>query len=312
MKEPVPLIAVIGPTAAGKTDVGIELAEAVRGEIISVDSMQVYRKMDIGTAKPNPALLKRIPHHLIDILNPDEIYNAGMFCNDADAVIRKLVDDNAAPILVGGTALYFRALINGIIPVPEISETVRNDVRNSAKHHGVESVYQKLLELDPISAQSLHPNDITRLSRALEVYLETGMSIREFQDRHQFSEQRYDALFIGTAWSREELYRRINRRVEIMVEEGLVEETRNLLETGYSPDLPSLNAIGYRQAVQYLEGKLSLDEMIRDIQQKSRRYAKKQLTWYRKDDTIRWIDGKRLDSETVEKAARHIARLRND
>lgn len=312
MKEPVPLIAVIGPTAAGKTEVGIKLAEAVRGEIISVDSMQIYRSMDIGTAKPAPALLKRVPHHLIDILNPDELYNAGMFCDDADAVISRLVGERTPSVLVGGTALYFRSLINGIIPVPEISETVRSDVRNTAKNNGVEAIYQRLLQADPISAKALHPNDITRLSRALEVYMETGVSIREFQERHRFSEQRYNALFIGTAWSREDLYQRINRRVEIMVEEGLIEETRNLLEMGYGPDLPSMNSIGYRQAVQYIEGELSLDEMIRDIQQKSRRYAKKQITWYKKDDTVRWIDGTNLDSVSVKKAAEHVARLHND
>jgi tRNA dimethylallyltransferase len=306
LKESVRIVAVIGPTAAGKTDIGITLAQETGSEVISVDSMQIYRWMDIGTAKPPPELLAKIPHHLIDILYPDQDYNAGMFANDADAIINQLGQQGKTAVLVGGTGLYLRALINGIIEVPEISLKIRNSVRTLASEKGVGECYLKLKELDPKSADKLHPHDISRVTRALEVVLETGHSIQEYQANHRFQQHRYQVYYIGTTWPREVLYDRINKRVKLMIERGLVNETRGILEMGYSESLPSLNSIGYKQAVAFLRDKMSKDEMITDIQQKSRHYAKKQVTWYKKDRSIPWVEGNRLGSEEIKAIKRFL------
>lgn len=307
MKESVRIIAVVGPTASGKTEIGIKLAQETGGEIISVDSMQIYRFMNIGTAKPTPDMLTRVPHHLIDILNPDQEYNAGKFAEDADKIIQNLKHNNKPAILVGGTGLYLRALIHGMIEVPEISDSVRKEVRDLAAHNGVLSCYRHLLKLDPKSAEKLHPNDITRITRALEVRIETGKSILEFQVQHGFQQERYQALTIGASWNRNELYERINKRVHLMVDEGLIDEVKTLLAMGYDESLPSMNSIGYKQAVSYIQGEIGLGDMIADIQQKSRRYAKKQLTWYRNDLSIHWLENNILTDDLIEKSKEFLA-----
>ncbi len=299
MKQPVRILAVVGPTAAGKTEIGITLAKETNGEVISVDSMQIYRGMDIGTAKPSPEMLSAVPHHLINILNPDQVYNAGMFAEDADRVIGELHRSGKTPVLVGGTGLYFRALINGIIDVPEISEEIRSRVRSLVSEQGVLECYRQLNELDPKSAELLHPNDVSRVSRALEVFWETGSSIKDFQEDHKFRQQRYDVYYVGVHWPREILYERINNRVHIMVEQGLIAETKDLLEMGYDENLPSMNSIGYKQSVAFLKGDISEEEMIADIQQKSRHYAKKQLTWYKKDTNVHWLKDNHLYNEDL-------------
>lgn len=300
MEEPVRILAVVGPTAAGKTEIGITLARETNGEVISVDSMQIYRWMDIGTAKPGPDMLSAIPHHLIDILTPDQIYNAGMFAEDADRIIQDLHSNGKTPVLVGGTGLYLRALINGIIDVPEISGEIRNRVRNLASEQGVLECYRQLKEMDPKSAELLHPNDISRVSRALEVFWETGSSIKDFQEKHRFRQQRYEVYYVGTRWPRDILYERINKRVHIMVDQGLIAETKGLMEMGYNEYLPSMNSIGYKQSVAFLKGEMSEEEMIADIQQKSRHYAKKQLTWYKKDSNIHWLKDNQLHDDDLE------------
>jgi tRNA dimethylallyltransferase len=299
LKEKLRIIAVVGPTAAGKTEIGIKLAQETDGEVISVDSMQIYRHMDIGTAKPSPQELSQIPHHLINILDPDQDYNAGKFAEDADNIILGLSQKKKTAILVGGTGLYIRALINGIIEVPDISTRIREKVRQLAADPGVEECYRQLKELDPQSAQKLHPNDISRISRALEIVLETGNSIQDYQRDHRFQDQRYEVLYIGVSWPRDVLYDRINERVIRMIDEGLVEETRALLEMGYGEHLASMNSIGYKQSVSYIKGKMTVNEMIGDIQQKSRRYAKKQITWYKKDETVHWLDKAILKKEDL-------------
>lgn len=286
---PIRVIAIVGPTASGKTDLGLKLADEIGGEIISADSMQIYRWMDIGTAKPSQEILSSTPHHLIDILNPDQGYNAGKFAIDAKQIITKLHKEQKTAILLGGTGLYLRALFHGIIPVPDISPKVKEEVREMMECDGVQICHQKLMTIDPESAETLHPNDIARVTRALEVKLETGKSIREYQNAHQFRQQEYEVFQIANYWSREQLYERINLRVHWMVRDGLIEEVEKLLEMGYSPDLPSMNSIGYKQTVAHILGTMNREEMIEDIQQKSRRYAKKQLTWHRKDDSIHWL-----------------------
>lgn len=295
MSEPARIIAVIGPTASGKTEVGLQLARRIGGEIISVDSMQIYRWMDIGTAKPTASMRAEIPHHLIDILNPDQLYNAGRFAEDADQVISDLQSQGKPAILLGGTNLYIRALVNGMIPVPGVSERARLEVDNMLADNGLDYCYGRLTELDPKSAAKLHPNDVSRIMRALSVVMETGQSITAFQEQHGFREDRYRVLYIGTRWPRDQLYDRINRRVLEMVEEGLVEEAESLLWRGYTSNLPALRSIGYRQAFDYLDDKISREEMIADIQQKSRHYAKKQLTWYRSRSDINWLGGNCID-----------------
>jgi tRNA dimethylallyltransferase len=300
------IIAVIGPTASGKTEVGLQLAQKIDGEIISVDSMQVYRWMDIGTAKPSVLMQGKVPHHLIDILNPDDSYNAGQFAKDADQVIAKLQQQNKPAILLGGTNLYVRSLIHGIIPVPAISPDITQGIQSQLREKGLSFCYQQLQQLDPLSAQKLHPNDVSRISRALAVVLETGRSIQEFQQQHGFNQERYEVLFIGTRWPRDILYQRINRRTLMMVAEGLVDEAESLLWRGYSSNLPSMKSIGYKQAFAFLDDQINRAEMVAEIQQKSRHYAKKQLTWYRNKPDVLWLQGNEIDELSISRVKRFL------
>jgi len=291
------IIAIIGPTASGKTSLGIQLANLYSGEIISADSMQIYQYMDIGTAKPTPEELQAAPHHLIDIIPPDAPFNAGMFVEYADRAIQMIKQQDKIPIVLGGTSLYVRTLIDGMIGAPEAPPDIKKKIQQDIEAKGLEYCHQQLKVLDPESALELHVNDISRIVRALEVYLTTGQSIKTLQKEHRFQDLRYQAFYIGLDWPREVLYQRINERVKIMVQQGLIEETEGLLKKGYSKKLPALNSIGYRQAGLYLEGKMTEDEMIADIQQKTRRYAKKQMTWYRKKSEIHWLEGNQLNPE---------------
>lgn len=291
------VIAIIGPTASGKTSLGIRLANLFKGEIISADSMQIYQYMDIGTAKPTQEELQAAPHHLIDIIPPDYPFNAGLFVEKADRAIRKINQQNKIPIILGGTSLYVRALIDGMIGAPEASADIKLKIQQDLEEKGLDYCYQQLKILDPESASELHVNDISRIVRALEVYLTTGQSIKALQKKHQFQDRRYRAFYIGLDWPRDILYQRINERVKIMVQQGLISETEELLKKGYDKKLPALNSIGYRQAVLYLEGLVTQDEMIADIQRKTRRYAKKQVTWYRRNSEIHWLKGNQLNPE---------------
>ena len=295
--ELVKVIAIIGPTASGKTSLGIQLANQFNGEIISADSMQIYQYMDIGTAKPTSEELQSAPHHLIDIIPPDLPFNAGMFVEQADKAIKCINQKHKNPIVLGGTSLYIRTLIDGMIGAPEAPSDIKKKIQQDIELKGLNYCYQQLKSLDPESASELHGNDISRIVRALEVYLTTGKSIKILQKKHQFRDRRYQPFYVGLDWPRDVLYQRINERVKIMVHQGLIEETEGLLKKGYDKKLPALNSIGYRQAVLYLEGKMTQDEMIADIQQKTRRYAKKQMTWYRKNSEINWLVGNQLSPE---------------
>lgn len=306
MSEPARIIVVIGPTGSGKTEVGLKLAHRIDGEIVSVDSMQIYRWMDIGTAKPTARMQAEVPHHLIDILNPDQSYNAGQFAKDADVVIADLQKRKKATILLGGTNLYIRALINGIISVPEISVEVRQEVDRLLSTNGLPDCYSRLQKLDPRSAKKLHHNDVSRIVRALSVVMETGKSIQSFQEKHGFKSERYRVLFVGTRWPREVLYQRINQRVLEMVDGGLVDEAESLLWRGYSSDLPALRSIGYKQAFEFLDNQIDSENMIADIQQKSRHYAKKQLTWYRNRSDVIWLEGNQLNESSYHLVQRFL------
>ena len=278
-----PLLLISGPTAVGKSAVALELARRCNAEIINGDSLQVYRHLDIGTAKPDLAERGLLPHHLFDILDPDQSFNATDFQLRADAVIADILARGALPLVVGGTGLYLKALLFGLCQMPEIEPEIRLELEERLENEGSESLHAELSRHDATMAERLAPRDKTRILRALETVLATGKSITYFQEQHKFSVPRYNFLHVFLDLDREELYQRINRRVELMIEMGLLDEARSLLEKGYSSDLKPLQSIGYRQMFEHLAGRLSLAQAIADTQQATRRYAKRQLTWFRND-----------------------------
>lgn len=278
----------VGPTAVGKTALSLDLAELLDAEIVSADSRQVYRYMDIGTAKPTPEERRRVPHHFIDVRDPDEYYSAGEYGREARRAIQELLDKGRLPIVVGGSGFYLRALFDGLfeprISDPEVKERIRQRIREE----GLQSVYEYLRRVDPESAERIHPNDEQRIVRALEVYEIAGRPMSSF-----FAEKPEPAPFasvwIGLERDREELYQRINRRVEEMFHAGLVDEVRGLLERGYSPSLNALRTVGYREVIEHLQGHYDLERAVYLVKRNTRRYAKRQLTWFRKERRIQWV-----------------------
>ncbi len=270
-----------GPTAVGKSAAAFALAENFGAEIVNGDSLQVYRYLDIGTAKPDPAERARLPHHLFDILDPDESFNAPDFQRRADAAIAAISARGRLPLVVGGTGLYLKTLLFGLCAAPEPEPRIRAELKQRLAEEGCPALHRELAGRDPGMAARLAPNDRTRVLRALETVLATGRSLAWFQERHRFRRPRYRFLHLWLDLDRAELYRRINLRVGKMFEQGLLEEVRGLLARGYSPELKPLRSIGYRQAIAHLEGRLGFDEMVAEIQQATRRYAKRQLTWLR-------------------------------
>jgi tRNA dimethylallyltransferase len=289
-------VAILGPTGSGKTDLSIRLAGRY-GEIISVDSRQVYRLMDIGTAKPTRDQQAQVPHHLIDVISPDQRFSAADFQIKALQKIEDITGRNRFPFLTGGTGLYFNTLIKGISNIPSIEPHIRQRVLEKWLKNGQSRMYQILSRIDADYARVIKPGDSQRTQRALEVFLQTG---KTFSSYHQngFNRPDVDLLLIGINLDRSVLYDRINRRVDRMMEEGLLNEVRGLLQKGYKPDDPGLTGIGYRELCDCLNGKLSLDEAVFQIKQNSRRYAKRQLTWFRAVADIHWI-GPEDDSQAV-------------
>ncbi|MCX7823452.1 MAG: tRNA (adenosine(37)-N6)-dimethylallyltransferase MiaA [Syntrophobacterales bacterium] len=289
-----PLIVVLsGPTAVGKTEIALKLAKDFGMEIVNADSMQVYRLLDIGTAKPTVEERSLVVHHLIDIVNPDEPFDAGTYQERADEVIGHLWSSGIIPLIVGGTGLYIRALTRGLCKTPENDlskkEAIRHELKRRLREEGREKLYEELKRLDPELALTLHPSDSQRIMRGLEIFMLTGIPLSLFQKEHRFSEERYSAIKIFIYRDKEELIRRINQRVFNMIELGLCEEVKNILELGYSPYLKPLQSIGYRQIISHLEGRIGLDEAIREIQRETRHYAKRQFTWFRKEPGFRWF-----------------------
>ena len=286
-----PVLALTGPTAVGKTALSIRLAREIHGEIISVDSVQVYRGLNIGTAKPGPAEMHRVPHHLIDILEPDEPFDAAYFARKAGRIIKSMTARGKIPVLVGGTGLYLKALLNGIAPCPEACPSLRRVLRDLAQDYGKMYLYDLLADIDPESGRRIHPMDLFRVIRALEVYFLTGESISTWHRKDgSVLKRAFPCIKIGLVRSREELYRRIDRRVDVMMREGLVEEVRDLLARGYSPGLKPLQSIGYRHIISFLRGEMSFREAVRQMKRDTRRYCRRQLTWLRKDPEIRWFN----------------------
>ena len=283
-------IIITGPTASGKSDLALELAQKIDGEIICTDSMQVYRGLDIGTAKPTQMEQSAVPHHQIDLCNPDKHYSAGQYARDAEIVLNKLGERGKIPILVGGSGLYYKALIYGLDEMPQIPEEIRLAVLNDWKIKGFDECYQELGICDPELAFRLSPRDANRVQRGLEVFRASKKKMSSFQSS-KFSNQtaRFPVKIFGVYWEREALYQRINQRTEAMLKIGWIDEVKALLEL-YSPSLSPLNGLGYKQIIAYLNGELNYNQMVEAIQQKTRNFAKRQLTWFRQEKNMKWFE----------------------
>ena len=283
------LVIILGPTGVGKSEVAVELAVQVDGEIVNADSQLVYRYMEIGTAKPPASVKQRVPHHLLDIVDPDGEFNAARYRELALEVIRDVAARGKKPILCGGTGLYIRALTQGLFVGPAKDPQVREQLGREAEEKGLSLLYGRLREVDAEATHWIHPNDRYRIVRALEVFQLTGKPISQWQKEHSFKESSFETLKIGLNRDREELYALVNRRCDEMIEKGLVDEVKGLVERGYGLDLPPLQSVGYRQVAGYLKGETSLEEAISLMKRDTRRLAKRQLTWFRADKEIQWF-----------------------
>ncbi len=290
VRPDVRVVAVVGPTASGKTTVGLHLARELDGEIVSADSVQLYRELDVGSAKPTAEERAAAPHHLIDVVDPDAPYTAADYERDASAAIREIAGRSKVPIIVGGTTLYVRALLHGLCPAPPGDEAIRRRLAERAIAEGWPALHAELATLDPDAASRIHPNDRIRIERALEVVLATGQPLTRVQETHAFPGNGFPAFQIALRLPRELLYERIDRRVLQMFDEGWIEEVESLLERGYDPDLKPLQAIGYRDVVQLVRGEQGREEAVRRIQRDTRRFSKRQMTWLRKEPGIHWHD----------------------
>jgi tRNA dimethylallyltransferase len=283
----IPIVAIVGPTAVGKTAAAVELAKRVGGEVVCADSRTVYRGMDIGTAKPTPAQRARVPHHLLDVADPQEVFTVQRFQALAREAIAGIRRRGRVPLLVGGSGLYVRAVLDGlrIPPVPPDWALRRRLEEEEHRDPGV--LHRRLREVDPVAAFRIHPTNVRRLIRALEIWHHTGTPPSLLQTREP---SEVDALRIGLQMDRRALYARIDRRVLEQVESGLVEEVARLVAAGVSPDAPAMQGLGYKEIVAFLRGEVTLEEAVWTLQRNTRRYARRQLIWFRADPAIHWID----------------------
>ena len=287
MKE---VIVIAGPTASGKTSLSIELAKLLDGEIISADSMQVYKYMDIGTAKPSAEEMQGIRHYLIDELLPNEKFNVVKFKELAEKYIEIILKKGKQPIIVGGTGLYISSLINNI----NFSETgsdweLRKQLDREAEEHGPVYIHDRLKLVDPASAANIHPNNVKRVIRALEVYHQTQKPISYHNEKSRETPPKYEFILLGLTMEREKLYDRINKRVDIMLENGLIDEVGRLVELGYADSITSMQGIGYKEILSYLRKEITLEEAVETVKRESRRYAKRQITWFKRIKEIKWF-----------------------
>lgn len=289
MTSPLPLLVLIGSTAVGKTELSYRISETFGCEIIGMDSMQVHRLMDVGTAKPTKVERASIPHYIIDMVDPDDDYSAGRFARDASEAILMIHGRGKIPLLVGGSGLYMKALLEGFTTIPQDGALEKEAVRNQLKKKSNKELFEELFECDPQSAARIHPHDTQRLIRAIEIFRLSGIPWSQHLNRQDHSSQFTGILKIGLTRNREELYARIEKRVGQMLEQGLVQEVQKLLEMGYNPGLKSLQSIGYRHIVSYLTGEWTWEESIRFLVRDTRRYAKRQLTWFKRDSEILWF-----------------------
>lgn len=289
------LIVIVGPTAVGKTEAAVRLAHEWDGEIISADSMQVYRFMDIGTAKPTAEEQSLIRHHLIDVVNPDEQFNAAMFVELARGIIEELYRRKKNVFVVGGTGLYVKALLGGLFKGPDADEDLRKLYKGELKRFGKTYLYEKLKEKDEQAAAQIDKNDAVRIIRALEVLELCGESIVEKQKAHRFGNNIYDCMKIGLTLERSQLYERIDQRTEKMMRDRLIDEVKGLLSTGYRENLKPMQALGYKHIVCHLKGKSSLEDAVRLIKRDTRYFAKRQMTWFNADKEIAWFGPSDMD-----------------
>jgi len=284
---------IVGPTGVGKSAVALTLAERLSGEIVNADSRQVYRGLDIGTAKPSPEDRRRVKHHLIDVREPDDPLDVAGFLALARSAIADAAARGRAILVVGGSGLYLRVLRGGIFAGPPAAPALRRELEAIAAERGVEHLHAQLAQVDPSSAARIGHRDLYRIVRALEVFRLTGQPISAHQRLHRFADREYETLTVGLAMDRERLYKAIDRRFTAMVEHGLVDEVRALLEAGYDPGRPSLTSVGYRQILAAVRGEMTLERSIELAKRDSRRLAKRQLTWFRADREIAWVDAER-------------------
>ncbi|WP_414052657.1 tRNA (adenosine(37)-N6)-dimethylallyltransferase MiaA [Macrococcus animalis] len=287
----IPLIVIVGPTAVGKTALSIELAKRVNGEIISGDAIQVYRSMDIGSAKITSEEMEGIPHHLIDILNPDETYSAAQFKAHAEPIIEDIFARGKTPMIVGGTGLYIQSILYQYEFVKE-DQLLKSKLQEKYNQFSSEDVYKLLKIIDPIAADLIHPNNKQRVIRALIYFEMHGISITN-QKKSQTINEKYDTVIIGLNMPRPILYNRINHRVLLMIDQGLVQEVSNLIDSGYR-DKQSMTAIGYKEIIPYIDGEVSLNQAVESLQQNSRNFAKRQLTWFNNQMSVEWFDSSDL------------------
>jgi tRNA dimethylallyltransferase len=292
-----PLIVIVGPTAVGKTDISIRLAERLDGEIVSADSRLFYRGMNIGTAKPSVEQQRRVAHHLIDVADPDQSWSLAVFQSAAQVAISNIHRRGHLPFMVGGTGQYVRAVIEGWdLPKVQPNIHLRQALENWADELGAEGLHARLSVVDPMAAERIDPNNLRRTIRALEVILTTG---KLFSTQRQRKDAMYRSLLLGLTRPRQELYRRIDERIDQMFAQGFVGEVEGLLDAGYSPQLPTLSAIGYREVVAYLKGSITLDEAIVLIRRATRKFVRRQANWFKaSDENIIWFD---VDSDTIDK-----------
>jgi len=283
------LVVITGPTASGKSSLAIDLALQLEGEIVNADSMQVYRGMDIGTAK-TPFIERRgIPHHLIDVVNPDEDFNAAIYRSMTEPLLKEIETRKRVCFVVGGTGLYIKVLLGGLLDCPPIDQKIREELRNECEQWGSIVLHEKLKMLDPESAHRIHPHDKIRITRALEIIHLTHEPLSNLKRKHGFKDRPFKALKICLEMDREPLYHRINQRCIEMINDGLMDEIQGLLRKGYSPELKPMKSIGYRHMVKLLEGAWDLNQTIHHLQKDTRRYAKRQITWFRADPEMVWF-----------------------
>ncbi len=298
----IPLVVIVGPTAVGKTEMAIELAERFNGEIISADSRQFYRGMDIGTAKPSPAQRKRVPHHLIDVADPNETWSLAEFQRAANRAIREIYERHALPFLVGGTGQFVRSIIEGwLVPPARPDPKLRKYLDQWADEVGAIELHKKLATIDRQAASFIDPSNIRRTVRALEVIFATG---KRFSDQRSRGYKLYDSILLGLTRPRAELYQRIDARIDQMIESGFIDEVKRLLDAGYAPDLPTMSAIGYGEIVAYLQGKILLAEAIKLMKRRTRIFVRRQANWFKENDpNINWFQ---VDEDSIEEIANVI------
>lgn len=283
------LLVIAGPTASGKSALALDLAAALNGEIICVDSLTVYRGFEIGSAKPTPEQQRQIPHHLLDICEPTDPFTASDFRVAAASAIEDITGRGRCPILAGGTGLYLRSLLRGLNKAPGEDPVLREALRTRLEREGGEALLAELAQVDPDTAQRLHPNNRNRIIRALEVFHTSGVPLSQFQEEHGFSESPYDALQFCLELPRPVLYQRIDDRVDAMLAAGLVAEVQGLLQAGVPSDCKPLQAIGYKEVLAHLQGEYDQTEMVRLIKRNTRHFAKRQLTWFRSEPAMQWV-----------------------